>query len=86
MFAQASEQGCLSVGAQVVSFFVIALLMIGPVSAFALVVAFGQALSPWLAIAGSLLWGTIIYGIGLLISTKVLARRGPEIVALVQTI
>jgi len=85
MFAQASEQGCLSVGAQVVSFFVIALLMIGPVSAFALVVTFGQALSPWVAIAGSLLWGTIVYGIGLLISTKVLARRGPEIVALVQT-
>ncbi|NOY56858.1 MAG: hypothetical protein GXP34_12865 [Actinobacteria bacterium] len=85
MFAQASEQGCLSVGAQVVSFFVITLLMVGPISAFALVVSFGQALSPWIAIVGSLLWGTIVYGIGLLISSKVLARRVPEIVALVQT-
>lgn len=86
MFAQASEQGCLSVGAQVVSFFVIALLMIAPVSAFALVVSFGEALSPWWAIGGSLLWGTVVYGIGLLISAKVLAHRVPEIVALVQTI
>ncbi|NIA24806.1 MAG: hypothetical protein GWP04_04490 [Gammaproteobacteria bacterium] len=86
MFAQASEQGCLSVGAQVVSFFVITVLMVGPVSAFTLVVSFGQALSPWVAIAGSLLWGAFIYAIGLLISSKVLARRVPEIVALVQTI
>lgn len=86
MFAQASEQGCLSVGAQVVSFFVIALLMIAPVSAFALVVTFGSALSPWYAIGGSLLWGAVVYSIGLLISSKVLAHRAPEIVALVQTI
>lgn len=86
MFAQASEQGCLSVGAQVVSFFVIVLLMIGPVSAFVLVVTFGQALSPWIAIGGSLLWGALVYGFGLLISTKILTRRLPEMVALVQTI
>jgi ABC-2 type transport system permease protein len=85
MFAQASEQGCLSIGAQVASFFVIVLLMVGPVSAFALVVTFGSALSPWIAIGGSLLWGALVYGIGLLLSTKILARRLPEIVALVQT-
>jgi ABC-2 type transport system permease protein len=86
MFAQASEQGCLSIGAQVVSFFVIVVLMIGPVSAFALVVTFGQALSPWIAIGGSLLWGLIVYSTGLFISTKILSHRMPEMVALVQTI
>jgi len=86
MFAQASEQGCLSVGAQVASFFVIVLLLIPSVSAFALVVTFGQALSPWIATAGSLLWGAIVYGAGLFVASKILSRRLPEIVALVQTL
>ncbi len=86
MFAQASEQGCLSVGAQVASFFIIVLLLIPSVSAFALVVGYGQNLSPWIATGGSLLWGGIVYGIGLFIGSKVLARRLPEIVALVQTL
>jgi hypothetical protein len=86
MFAQASEQGCLSVGAQVASFFVIVLLLTPSVSAFALVVSFGQALSPWIATAGSLVWGAIVYGIGLFISSKILSHRLPEIVALVQTL
>jgi ABC-2 type transport system permease protein len=86
MFAQASEQGCLSIGAQVVSFFVIMLLLIPSVSAFALTAGFGQNLSPWIAAGGSLLWGATIYGIGLFISTKILSHRLPEIVSLVQTI
>lgn len=86
MFAQASEQGCLSVGAQVASFFVIVLLLIPSVSAFALVVMFGQALSPWIATAGSLLWGAVVYGAGLFVASKILSRRLPEIVALVQTL
>ncbi len=85
MFAQASEQGCLSVGAQVASFFVIVLLLTPSVSAFALVVSFSQALSPWIATVGSLLWGAIVYGVGLFVSSKILSRRLPEMVALVQT-
>lgn len=86
VFAQASEQGCLSIGAQVVSFFLMAALMVLPVSAFALTVSFGQALSPWIAIGFSLVWGAIIYGIGTGLSVAVLKRRLPEIVAMVQTI
>lgn len=86
MFAQASEQGCLSVGAQVASFFVIVLLLIPSVSAFALVVGYGENLSPWIATGASLLWGVIVYSIGLLIGSKILSRRLPEIVALVQTL
>jgi cytochrome b subunit of formate dehydrogenase len=85
IFAQASEQGCLSVGAQVVSFFLMTALMVLPVSAFALTVSFGQALSPWIAIAFSLMWGATIYTLGMAVSVQVLKRRLPEIVTMVQT-
>ena len=86
LFAQATEQGCLAIVAQMVSFFVIGLLMTLPASAYVLVVEFGQNLNPVVVSLASLTWGAIIYSIGLWIAARVLGKRIPEMVALVQTV
>ena len=86
LFAQATEQGCLAITAQMVSFFIIGLLMTVPASAFVLVVGFGSRLDPVLVSVGSLAWGGFIYGIGLWVSARALRKRIPETVALVQTV
>ncbi len=86
LFAQATEQGCLAITAQMVSFFVIGLLMTLPASAYVLVISFGQNLDPIVVSAASLAWGGIIYSIGLWVSVRVLRKRVPEMVAMVQTV
>ncbi len=86
LFAQATEQGCLAIAAQVVSFFVIGLLMVLPASAYVLVVEFGRVLDPLPISLGSMAWGGLIYGLGLWISGRKLAGRVPEMVAMVQTV
>lgn len=86
LFAQATEQGCLAIVAQVISFFVIGLLMVLPASAYVLVVEFGRVLDPVLVSVTSMAWGGLIYGLGLWISSRALAKRIPEMVALVQTV
>ena len=86
LFAQATEQGCLAITAQMVSFFIIGLLMTLPASAYVLVVEFGQNLNPLVVSLASLAWGGLIYSIGLWVAGRALRKRIPETVALVQTV
>ena len=86
LFAQATEQGCLAITAQMASFFLIGLLMTLPASAYVLVVEFGQNLNPVLVSLASMAYGSVIYLIGLWIAARVLRKRVPEMVAMVQTV
>jgi hypothetical protein len=86
LFAQATEQGCLAITAQMVSFFIIGLLMTLPASAYVLVLEFGQNLNPVLVSIASLVYGSIIYLIGLWLAARVLRKRVPEMVSMVQTV
>ncbi|REK35964.1 MAG: hypothetical protein DWQ20_05730 [Actinobacteria bacterium] len=84
VFAQSTEQGCLAIASQTMSFFAIGLLLVPPVSAVVLVVAFGQALAPWIAVVIALGWGGLLYALSLAISSRLLRRRLPEVLGWVQ--
>jgi hypothetical protein len=86
VFAQSTEQGCLAIVSQTVSFFTIGLLLVVPASIVALTVAFGQQVPPWFAAASAIAWGLLIYGISLWLSSKLLRRRLPEVMAWVQVV
>lgn len=86
VFAQSTEQGCLAIAAQAISFFAIGLLLVPPVSAVVLTVSFGEVISPWLAAAIALAWGALMYGISLWISGALLRRRMPEVLGWVQVV
>jgi hypothetical protein len=79
VFAQSTEQGCLAITSQTLSFFAIGLLLTPPVSAIVLVVAFGQALPPLWGAVISVGWGLLLYGISLWVSSSLLRRRMPEV-------
>ncbi|MFO7298611.1 MAG: hypothetical protein DIU67_000275 [Actinomycetes bacterium] len=80
VFAQSTEQGCLAIAAQTVSFFTIGLLLVIPASAAVLTVAFGEALSPWVTAGIAILWGAVVYLVSLALSSRLLGRRLPEVV------
>jgi ABC-2 type transport system permease protein len=84
IFAQSTEQGCLAIVSQTVSFFVIGLLLVLPASVVVLTVDFGQVLPAWFAAGFAILWGFIPYLVSLWLSTKLLRRRLPEVMAWVQ--
>lgn len=84
VFAQSTEQGCLAIVSQTASFFVIGALLIPPASVVTLTVDFGQPVPAWFASAFALFWGMLIYLVSLLISSRVLNRRLPEVMAWVQ--
>lgn len=86
VFAQASEQGCLAIGAQAVSFFVIGLLLVVPSSVSVLTVGFGAPIPSWFANAFAFAWGVIFYTLSLFLSGSILRRRLPEVVSWVQTV
>jgi ABC-2 type transport system permease protein len=86
VFAQASEQGCLAIGAQAISFFVIGLLLVVPSSVSVLTVAFSAPIPTWFANAFAVLWGALFYSVSLGISASILRRRMPEVVNWVQTV
>ncbi|MDH3517774.1 MAG: hypothetical protein OEM66_02480, partial [Acidimicrobiia bacterium] len=86
VFAQATEQGCLAIVAQVVSFFVIGLLLVLPSSVMVLTVDFGQVIPPWFANAFAVIWGALAYLISLALSGWLLKRRVPEVVGWVQVV
>ena len=86
VFAQASEQGCLAIGAQAVSFFVIGLLLVIPSAVSVLTVGFGAPIPSWFANAFAFGWGVVFYSISLAISSSILRRRMPEVVNWVQTV
>ncbi len=83
LFAQATEQGCLSIISQGLAFFVIGVLLMPTAVAF-IVVAAGY-LDPFVVSAGSMLWGALVYWLGLRCSAWLLRRRVPELVGAVET-
>jgi ABC-2 type transport system permease protein len=86
VFAQSTEQGCLAIVSQTISFFTIGFLLVIPASIVALTVAFGQALDPWQAALATVAWGVVVYMISLWIAAKLLRRRLPEVMAWVQVV
>lgn len=86
VFAQSTEQGCLAIASQAISFFAIGLLLVVPASAIVLAVEFGSVLSPLLAAAVAVGWGLLLYGISVWLSGVILKRRLPEVLNWVQVI
>lgn len=86
VFAQSTEQGCLAIVSQTVSFFTIGFLLVVPASIVALTVAFGEALEPWQAALAAVVWGVGIYSISLWAAAKLLRRRISEVMAWVQVV
>ncbi len=84
VFAQTTEQGFLALFSQMVSFFVIGLLLVIPASAVVLTVEFGQNVNPWVTTVIALVWGAFWYGVSLLLAGWLLRRRVPEVVGWVQ--
>ncbi|MGB8362228.1 MAG: hypothetical protein WCE80_12600 [Acidimicrobiia bacterium] len=86
VFAQSTEQGCLAIVSQTISFFTIGILLVIPASIVALTVEFGQAIPPWFAATAAILWGVLLYSISVWLSAKLLQRRLPEVMAWVQVV
>lgn len=86
VFAQSTEQGCLAIVSQTVSFFTIGLLLVVPASVVALTVGFGSVVAPWTAAAVSIVWGATLYLISLAVASRLLTRRLPEVMAWVQIV
>jgi hypothetical protein len=86
VFAQSTEQGCLAIVMQVVSFFAIGFLLVPPASVVVLTVDFGHAVPPWFAASFSILYGVILYAISLFVAGRLLRRRLPEVMAWVQVV
>lgn len=86
VFAQSTEQGCLAIVSQAISFFTIGALLILPASVVALTVSFGSVVPPWFAAVSTVLWGVIVYAVSLWLSSKLLRRRLPEVMAWVQVV
>ncbi|MGB7859810.1 MAG: hypothetical protein WBM90_04880 [Acidimicrobiia bacterium] len=86
VFAQSTEQGCLAIVSQTVSFFAIGLLLVPPASVVVLTVEFGQAIPPWFTALTTIGYGLLLYAISLFISSALLKRRLPEVMAWVQVV
>jgi len=84
VFAQSTEQGCLAIVSQTISFFTIGFLLVIPASVVTLTVEFGSAVEPWLAALVAVVWGAGLYLISLWLAAKLLRRRLPEVMAWVQ--
>lgn len=86
VFAQATEQGCLAIGAQLISFMTIGLLLVPPASMTVLVVGFGGPIPAWQLALAAPAWGLALYGISMWLAGKVLERRLPEVAQWVQVV
>jgi hypothetical protein len=86
VFAQSTEQGCLAIASQTVSFFAIGFLLIPPTSVVVLTVSFGEVINPWLTAVIAIAWGAVLYSISLFVSAWLLKRRIPEVLAWVQVV
>ncbi len=84
IFSQSSEQGCLAIGSQLIAFFVIGLTLVIPASAMTIALFFTDVLSPQLIAWLSVVWGLLLYGLGLVVAMWVIRRRLPEILAWVE--
>lgn len=83
LFAQATEQGCLALLAQMAGFGAIGMLLAIPASAMLL--AEWGVLRPVTVALASAGWGVLVYMGSLLVAQRLLARRVPELVSAVQT-
>jgi hypothetical protein len=86
VFAQSTEQGCLAIISQTVSFFAIGLLLVPPASVAVLTVEFGQNIPGWFTAIFGILWGIALYSISLVISSAILKRRLPDVLRWVQVV
>ena len=86
VFAQSTEQGCLAIVSQTVSFFAIGLLLVPPASVVVLTVDFGEVIAPWFTALATIGYGLILYLLSLLVSSRLLNRRLPEVMAWVQIV
>jgi ABC-2 type transport system permease protein len=86
VFAQATEQGCLAIGAQLVSFFVIGALLVVPASIAVLDVSFNAQIPDLIVMTIAVAWGGLFYTLSLWLSGKLLARRMPEVAQWVQVV
>ena len=86
VFAQSTEQGCLAIISQTASFFMIGLLLIPPASMMVLTVDYGEVIEPWVTTLFAIFWGLGLYLISLFISSRLLKRRMPEVLAWVQVV
>ena len=86
IFAQSTEQGCLAIVSQVVSFFAIGMLLVPPASVVVLAVDFGQTIAPWFASLFAIAYGVILYSLSLFLSSRILKRRLPEVMAWVRIV
>lgn len=86
VFAQSTEQGCLAIISQTLSFFAIGMLLVPPASAVVLTVSFGGALNPLFTTLLAIIWGGLLYSISLFVSSRLLRRRMPEVLAWVQVV
>jgi ABC-2 type transport system permease protein len=86
VFAQSTEQGCLAIVSQTVSFFAIGLLLIPPASVVFLTVSFGNVIPPWFTTVTAIIWGLTVYLISLFVASRLLRRRLPEVMSWVQVV
>jgi ABC-2 type transport system permease protein len=86
VFAQSTEQGCLAILSQMVSFFVIGLLLVLPASVTVLTVGFGSPIPYWFASSFAAVWGLVFYLLSIAVAGWLLRRRLPEVVQWVQVV
>jgi len=86
VFAQSTEQGCLAIVSQTVSFFAIGLLLVPPTSVVVLTVDFGEVIAPWFTVLATVGYGLFLYLLSLFVSSRLLKRRLPEVMAWVQVV
>ncbi|HJS72109.1 MAG TPA: hypothetical protein VJ858_05205 [Acidimicrobiia bacterium] len=86
VFAQSTEQGCLAIVSQTLSFFTIGLLLVAPASIVALTVSFGRPIPAWFTALSTIAWGVGVYLLSLWLSSRLLRRRLPEVLAWVQVV
>jgi len=79
VFSQASEHGFLAILSQLISFFLIGLCMVPVATAFTLSIGYLEGLYLGWVIFFSVLWGALLYGIGLWAASRLLQRRLPEV-------
>ncbi|MBW3667033.1 MAG: hypothetical protein KY394_05490 [Actinobacteria bacterium] len=86
LFAQSTEQGCLAIVSQTFSFFAIGLLLVPPASLVMLTVSFGEMVPPWFTAVAAIGYGSILYLLVLLLASRLLRRRMPEVLDWVQVV
>lgn len=79
VFSQASEHGFFAILSQLVAFALIAISLVPVAIAFTISVGYAESRFLGWIVAGSLAWGALLYSVSLWASSKLLARRLPEV-------